>query len=70
VALDVADLEETDDGYKVPSAAAKPTRKATEINDGVVSESLTVVGDYCLRSAVLGGARMRPAHAAVRSESG
>jgi hypothetical protein len=27
-------------------------------------------GDYCLRSAVLGGARIRPAHAAVRSESG
>ncbi len=27
-------------------------------------------GDYCLRSAVLGGARIRPAHAAARSESG
>ena len=25
--------------------------------------------DYCLSSAVLGGARIRPAHAAVRSES-
>jgi hypothetical protein len=28
------------------------------------------LGNYCLRSAVLGGARIRPAHAAVRSESG
>jgi glyoxylase-like metal-dependent hydrolase (beta-lactamase superfamily II) len=31
---------------------------------------LIAFGDYCLRSAVLGGARIRPAHAAVRSESG
>ena len=30
--------------------------------------ALVGFGDYCLRSAVLGGARTRPAHAAVRSE--
>src|SRR5580658_9615027 len=34
------------------------------------STSLTVFRGYCLRSAVLGGARIRAAHAAVRSESG
>ena len=28
------------------------------------------LGNYCLSSAVLGGARIRAAHAAVRSESG
>ena len=27
-------------------------------------------GDYCLRFAVLGGVRIRPAHATARSESG
>lgn len=27
------------------------------------------LGNYCLSSAVLGGVRIRPAHAAVRSES-
>jgi hypothetical protein len=34
------------------------------------STSLTVFRGYYLRSAVLGGARIRAAHAAVRSESG
>jgi hypothetical protein len=34
------------------------------------STSLTVFRRYYLRSAVLGGARIRAAHAAVRSESG
>ena len=28
------------------------------------------VGNYCLSSAVLGGARIKPAHEAARSESG
>jgi hypothetical protein len=32
--------------------------------------SLMGFGAYCLSSAVLGGARIRPAHAAVKSESG
>jgi hypothetical protein len=44
------------------------TRKDTRAP--IAATSPTVFGDYCLSSAVLGGARIRAAHAAVRSESG
>jgi hypothetical protein len=46
-----------------PSKNAPPSQLAKG-----AATSLTAFGDYCLRFAVLGGARIRPAHAAVRSE--
>jgi len=39
-------------------------------NRQVVLQFADGFGDYCLRFAVLGGVRIRPAHATARSESG
>jgi hypothetical protein len=39
-------------------------------NRQVVLQFADGFGDYCLRFAVLGGVRIRPAHATAKSESG
>jgi putative ABC transport system substrate-binding protein len=53
----------------LPPLDACASEHLSQLTKGAAT-SLTVIGDYCLRSAVLGGARIRPAHAAVRPESG